>query len=105
MNASFDIEGEHYVVAPSDAVALFDELLRQGGRLTNGLGDDVAAAIVIEHHLVECRDEPIKLTPQEGQAVLAAMFAAPERLCGPELDAIRDALRQRRRLELGLGAG
>lgn len=105
MNVSFEIEGEQYIVAASDAVALLDQLLRQGEHAADGLGDDVAAAVVIEYHLVERRDEPIRLTPQEGQAVLAAMFAAPGPLCGAELGAIGEALKQRRRLELGLDAG
>jgi len=105
MNIIFEIEGEQYDVPASDAVALLDQLLRQGGQAHDGLGDDLAAAVVIEHHLVERRDEPIRLTQQEGQAVLAAMFAAPGPLCGPQLGAIQDALKQRRRLELGLDAG
>ena len=104
MNAIFDVEGECYVVTASHAVALVDELRRQGERPADGPRDDIAAAIVIEHHLVERCEEPIHLTPWEGQAVLAAIFSARGRLYGPEFDALEDALRQRRRLQLGLDA-
>ncbi len=104
MNVIFDIGGEHYVLATNQAIALIGELCRQDGLSADGPRDDVAAAIVIEHHLVERSDEPIHLLPKEGRAVLAAIFSARGRLRGPQLDALEDALRQRRRVELGLDA-
>lgn len=102
MHAIFEVEGDYFAVATNQAVALMDELLRHSLQVTHGPGNDLAAAIVIEHHLIEGQDEPIRLTPQEGQAVLAALHRGRGCLRGAELGVLRDALKQRRRQELGL---
>ena len=88
MNVIFDIGGEHHVLLTNQAIALIGELCRQDGLSADGPGADLAAAIVIEHHLVERSDEPIHLLPKEGRAVLAAIFSARGRLYGPQVDAL-----------------
>src|SRR4051794_2990436 len=101
MAVAFEVEGSPWVLSDADAAVLAGALRRAGGEEV-GLGSAEVAAILIEHELVEQSGKPLHLTADEGKAVLAAIETSTEWADPQGPQELREALRRRRRLELGL---
>jgi hypothetical protein len=98
----FEIEGVSYALTEEDAAALATALRRLPADKCEALGHPAAVAVQIEHELTARNGGPIRLSAEEGKAVLAAIAAGAIWTAPHTPLALARALQRRRRLELGL---
>ncbi len=102
MPVRFEVEGVAYTLTEEDAAALVAALRRLPEDSGDALGDPAAVAVQIEHELSGRKDRAIRLSADEGKAVLAAIDEGAIWTDPFTPVALARALQRRRRLELGL---